>query len=94
MSKSIIDNEKECFICRTTKDLDKHHVFRGESKRSFAEKDGCWVWLCQNHHTLTNEALHNNTPFRRTLEKYAQYIWENTYGTREEFIRRYGKSFL
>ena len=94
MKDSIIDNEKVCFICRTTENLDPHHVFRGEGKRKFADEDGCYIWLCRYHHTMSDEAVHNNTPFRRTLEKYAQHLWEEKNGTREDFRKRYGKSFL
>ena len=94
MSESIIDNDRCCFICGDTRDLDRHHVFRGESKRSLAEEDGCWVWLCKAHHTMSNEAVHQCTPFRRTLEKYGQYVWEHTYGDREQFRKRYGISYL
>lgn len=94
MSKSLLDNDKVCFICGTPFDLHKHHVYKGTGKRSHADEDGCWCYLCGKHHNLSNEGVHSNTPFNITLEKFTQHLWEETNGTREQFRQRYGKSYL
>lgn len=94
--RSIMSNEKECFICRTTKDLHKHHIFSGTANRRQSEKYGCWVYLCADHHNMSNDGVHFNKPFDIVLKKYCQKIWEDVEnnGTREEFIHIFGKSYL
>jgi len=95
--KSIISNEKECFVCGAkewTEALHKHHIF-GAFNRTRSDREGLWVWLCPKHHNMSNEGVHFNRPFDIVLKKYAQSRWEqeNEEG-REEFIKRYGKSYL
>lgn len=94
MSKSIMSNIKECFICGSIQDLDKHHCIGGTANRRLSEKDGLWVYLCRRHHTMSNEAVHQNEEQNRKLKQKAQEKWEETYGSREQFIQRYGKSWL
>lgn len=49
MAKSIIQTEKECYICRrwynvrTTRGMEEHHVITGPL-RPFAERNGLKVW--------------------------------------------------
>lgn len=92
--KSIISNEKECFVCMTTQGLHKHHIFSGTANRAQSEKYGCWVYLCGVHHNLGDYGVHSNRPFDVTLRKYCQEKWEVINGTRTDFIRTFGKSYL
>jgi hypothetical protein len=95
--KSIISNEKECFVCglrEWSEKLHKHHIF-GAFNRTRSDREGLWVWLCAEHHNMSCEGVHFNRPFDIVLKKLAQMRWEETNeGGREEFIKRYGKSFL
>jgi hypothetical protein len=92
--KSIISNEKECFICRTTYSLHKHHIFFGYGNRQISDEQGCWVYLCARHHNMSDEGVHFNTPFDIMLKKYCQEKWEEINGNREKFIKTFGKSYL
>ena len=94
MSKSIISNIKECFICGSIQNLNKHHIFFGTANRKLSEEDGCWVYLCTNHHTMTNHSVHRNIDVDLDLKRKCQKEWESLYGDREKFIERYGKSYL
>lgn len=59
MSRSIMQNTKECFLCRmraekqgyfgplTSYGLEKHHVMHGVANRKIAEKYGLTVYLCE-----------------------------------------------
>ncbi len=91
--KSIIQKNKECFFCGMTEDLDKHHIFGGPN-RKLSEKYKCVVWLCKRHHTMSNEAVHLNRGNDLALKTKCQESWENIYGSREDFIRIFGKSYL
>lgn len=96
--KSIISNEKECFVCGIKEwsgALQRHHCISGVSNRRNSEKYGLWVWLCFEHHTGSREGVHYNRPFEVTLKKLAQIKFEEVNeGGREEFIRIFGKSWL
>lgn len=92
--KSIISNEKECFICGTRLKLHKHHCIHGSSNRKNSEEFGLWIYLCDFHHNASIEAVHFNHSFDVMVKKYAQMVFENKIGTREEFRQIFGKSFL
>jgi hypothetical protein len=91
---SILQTEKECFICGTTQNLHRHHVFYGNANRSLSEKDGCVVYLCMNHHTGA-AGVHGNQKINISLKKKMQKRWMEYYGkSKEDFIKRYGKNYL
>ena len=95
--KSIISNERECFVCgkkEWVEPLHKHHIL-GSYNRKRSDRDGLWVYLCPEHHNMSSMGVHFNRPFEITLKKLAQTIWEReNEGGRDEFIKRYGKSYL
>lgn len=90
--KSIIQEEKECFVCKTISNLQEHHIFQGMN-RSCSEKYGLKVWLCLYHHTGSNEAVHHNKALMDYLHKIGQEKFEETH-TREEFRKIFGRSYL
>jgi hypothetical protein len=94
--KSILSNEKECFICGLPEEctpIHKHHVFMGYNRKN-SEKYGCWVYLCARHHNMSDEGVHFNLAFCVTLQKYCQEKWESINGDREQFRSIFGKSYL
>lgn len=91
--KSIIQEEKECYVCHTTYNLQDHHIIYGTSNRKQSEKYGLKVWLCQEHHT-GNAGVHFNRDLDLHLKMLAQEKFETLYGARNEFIRAFGKSYL
>ena len=91
MTKSIISNEKRCFICGSERFLDRHHCIFGRAERSKAESDGLWVYLCSRHHMAVHQEAQG---YKKMLQKLAQERWQQTYGTKEDFIKRYGRSYL
>lgn len=92
--KSILQDDKACFVCGTIFGLHRHHVFYGAGNRAVSERDGCWCYLCAYHHNLSDKGVHFNKDLDLRLKRRCQEIWEETYGDRESFIRRYGKSYL
>ena len=94
MTKSIMSNDRECFVCGTPLDLHRHHIFYGMANRIISEKEGCWCYLCARHHNMTNDGVHHNYAFNITLKKYCQEKWEAKNGDRKDFIRIFGKSYL
>lgn len=94
MSKSLMCNNRICFICGTTFNLHKHHIFGG-SNRSKSEKDGCWCYLCAPHHNMSNCGVHFNRESDLKLKRICETAWIKQKGkTEEDFIREYGRSYL
>ena len=54
------------------------------------------MYLCLNLHTNGGEAVHRNPngPLDRYLKELAQKYWEENNGTREEFIKTFGRNYL
>lgn len=93
MTDSLISNEKRCVVCHREGDLHLHHIYGGANRRLSTE-DGCWCWLCPRHHNMSNEGVHLDHTLDEILKKTCQRRWEEKYGDREAFRKRYGKSYL
>ena len=93
--KSIISNSNECYFCSRTGDLHKLHVIFGTANRKKADEDGLWVKLCPGcHHAIHNPSNDFDRWMGKALKEVAQERWEQRNGSRDEFIERYGKSYL
>lgn len=94
MKKSILQREKACYICGTTLNLHLHHIFYGTANRKLSDADGCVIYLCQSHHTGAL-GIHNYRKLDLTIKARCQIEWQRQNNkTIEDFIKRYGKSYL
>ena len=95
--KSVLQdlNEKRCWLCGCTGKLHLHHTIGGSSRRKVSDKYGFVVWLCPYHHTLGPDSVHNDPQGlpNRLLKEMSQDYYEANIGTREQFIKEFGKSF-
>lgn len=92
---SIIQKNKECWKCKTTLNLHKHHTLYGTANRKKAEEDGCWVWLCARHHNMSDDGVHFNKEFDMELKQLSEQKWlEKNNKEISDFIKRYGKNYL
>lgn len=88
----LVEDLEHCVICG--KDvINIHHVFHGVCNRHLADEDGYIIPLCHYHHNGSTRAIHFNRELDLYWKRIAQEDYENTH-TREEFIKRYGKSYL
>lgn len=93
MAQSIIQKEKECFVCKSQRDLHRHHIF-GAANRKWSEADGLTIYLCVDHHTGAN-GIHFDRERDLHVKQIAERAWLRHYGkTIEQFRRRYGKNYL
>lgn len=79
---------------RTRKYNERHEVFFSRAYRNKSINDGLIVFLTEEDHRGTN-GVHgkNGDKFNRYLKKKAQEVWCKYYKkTKEEFIKKYGKS--
>lgn len=91
--KSIMQDEKQCFLCGTTLNLHCHHILYGTANRKQSEKYGLKVWLCQEHHT-GNTGVHFNKTLDLHLKKLAQEKFNAVYGANKSFLEVFGKNYL
>lgn len=91
--KSIVQKEYCCLVCKTTRDLHKHHCFFGTANRKKSEKHGLTVWLCSRHHNGSDYGVHFNKQLDKNIKQLAQRKFEETH-SREEFMREFGRNWL
>lgn len=93
MSESIISNRRACWVTGAENGLDRHHCFKA-SRRKHAEEHGLWVWLRHDVHM----AMHDHRAPYETLENelkvVAQRAFEESGGTREDFMRVFGANYI
>lgn len=91
---SIIQSNKECFVCRAKIGLNEHHVIYGRGKRQLSEKHGLKVYLCAYHHT-GDKGVHFNKKLDLELKQEAEKCWINlNHKSIEQFIEVFGKNYL
>jgi hypothetical protein len=98
MAKSILQEERECYICGKNgacDPLDVHHVF-GAANRKKSEKYGLKVYLCHySCHIFGKDSVHQNGEISNTLKAETQQKAMDHYGwTIEEFRELFGKSYI
>lgn len=96
MSKSIVtDYDGICFFCGRQSE-GEHHLIFGTAGRGLSEVDGLKVPTCNNCHNMGDvlNRVHDNPMAEKLSKMLGQAIFEGRIGTREEFRKRYGKSYL
>ena len=91
--KSLIADMSYCYVCGKPRPLETHHVFHGTANRRLADEDGMVVALCPLCHR-GYLGVHNNAELDLRLKQDAERVWIARYGTKEDFIRRYGRSWI
>lgn len=84
----------KCYICGSTDRVATHEIFFGTANKKKSIEDGMCVNLCGPHHNLGSEGVHFNHELDLKLKQEGQRKWEATYGDREAFRKRYGRSYL
>ena len=88
------DTGTACRICENP-NVQTHHIFHGHGRRKKSDEYGYTVKLCMRHHVGDNGIhLAKNREYDLSLMREAQEHFEANYGTREDFIREFGKSWL
>lgn len=93
MAKSIIQNDKRCYVCDTPYNLHEHHVFGGPNRKK-SEHYGLKVRLCAYHHNMSDAGVHFDKNLDNRIKKTAQRVFELKKGSRELFMQEFGKNYL
>ena len=102
MAKSILQSDKECYLCRkrynlrTTRGLEEHHILFGRGRRELSERYGLKVWLCHQHHNEPGLSVHHNATCAQALKAVAQakYEEQNGPGAHAAWMAAVGKDYL
>lgn len=72
----------------------KHHVFGG-ANRKLSEQDGLFIYLPPELHNMSDKGIHFNKAFMDYAHSVGQIAWMQHYNkTKEDFIKKYGKSYI
>lgn len=82
-----------CWVCGSQIGLHIHEIFFGTSNRKNSIKYGLMVYLCPDHHNMSNEGVHHNRKLDLKLKRYGQRVFEDIH-TREEFIKIFGRNYI
>ena len=92
MSKSLLQNEKKCYITGAINNLHQHHIYMGANRKN-ADKWGCWVWLRADWHNMSNYGVHFNRELDLRLKKECQKAFEEKYD-HDTFMKVFHKNYL
>ena len=94
MSKSILQDEKVCYITGQTNNLHFHHIYRGIN-RKISDKYGFGVYLAGWLHNLSDHGVHgkHGHELDMMLKRHCQMKFEETH-SREEFVKLIGRNYL
>ena len=93
--KSIIQSNKECYVCKKTYGLELHHCIFGRNRHN-SDEDGLVVWLCSEDHRGTY-GVHGKygKELDTKLKVLSEIKWCKYYNkTPEDFRKRYYCNYL
>ena len=94
MVKSILQDEKKCYITGQTNNLHLHHIYRGVN-RKISDKLGFVVYLAGWLHNQSDDGVHgkNGKELDLMLKRHCQMKFEESH-SREEFMAIIGRNYL
>lgn len=74
-------------------------MFPGNGRRDVSEEEGCWLYLCADHHNMSDMSVHMNRRLDMSLRRDCQRRWEKREGLsgdegHDAFRRVFGISYL
>jgi Zn-finger protein len=88
--KSILQDEKQCFFCHSTMNLELHHAIHGVANRKIADREGLTVFLCHGCHARVHDS---DREMDLVLIKTAQRAYESRH-SREEWMALFSHNWL
>ena len=91
----IVKDLEHCAECGRN-NVELHEVFFGTGNRKLSIEDGLVIPLCKAQHHCGNAiGIHKDKDLNIKWKKIAQKRWQEFYGkTKEDFIKRYGISYI
>lgn len=92
LSNPTWDAGSVCVVCGSP-NIQRHHVICGTANRKKSDKYGYIIPLCYEHH-IGGNGIHRNRGMDLRWKELAQQHYEKHVGTRQDFIKEFGKSWL
>ena len=91
----IVKDMEHCAECGRN-NVELHEIFYGVGNRKLSIEDGLVIPLCKvKHHQGNLIGIHQDKELNVKWKKIAQKRWQEFYGkTKEDFIKRYGISYI
>ena len=91
----IVEDMEHCAECGRN-NVELHEIFFGTGNRKLSIEDGLVIPLCKaQHHAGNLIGIHKDKDLNVKWKKIAQKRWQEYYGkTKEDFIKRYGISYI
>ena len=90
--KSILQENKECFVTGRTEGLHKHHVMNGPLRRK-SEEYGLYIWLTPEWHNMSSKGIHFDQEFDLRVKRYAQKKFEEVY-SHDKWMQEFHKNYV
>ena len=85
----------ECFLCGRWGEMERHHLIPGMPGRQLSERYGLVVHLCHSCHQFIHSSNPAGIEQLKRLRRIGQVWAMDVQGwTIEQFIERFGKSYL
>lgn len=92
--KSIMQTNRQCYLCGSTQNLELHHCIFGTGWRKLADQYGLTVWLCSYHHRDNKGGVHGlNKDADMMLKRAAQKAFEKRYN-HDIWMLQFGRNYL
>lgn len=92
LKSMVVDDLEHCLICGSPY-VHIHHVFFGTANRKISDRLGLIVPLCEVHH-LGRNGVHMDRQLDLLIKGMAQDAYEKKMGSREDFMRLFGRNYL
>ena len=95
MKGIVTEYENICIICGRAAEAE-HHLIFGTAGRNLSEKYGLKVPICNGCHTLNEKCrrIHDNPIAEKLSKMLGQAIFEAKVGSRDDFRKIFGRSYL
>lgn len=93
MKSILVDDLEHCIFCHNP-NVEIHHVFFGSANRSISDRYKLVVPLCNKHHTGSKDCPHQNRIIDLSMKSWGQAVYEKEIGTRDQFIKEFGRNYL
>lgn len=92
--KSLYSELRECWICHSPQ-VHLHHIYGGNGRRPISDREGCWLYLCPNHHNMSRFGIHFDKELDKAFKEDCERRWCRANGkTPDDFREVFGINYI
>lgn len=90
---SLYSSDQECWICHNPI-AECHHIYGGVGRRPISDQEGCYVYLCREHHQ-GRMGVHQDMNLRDFFRADCERRWcKANNKTKEDFLELFGSNYI